>query len=110
MKKLLITLAFASTCAHAEFFDGNDLLAHLTDSSSQINRAIAIGYIAGVSDTGLGSVHCAPSSVSLKQVTDVVRIALDASPTDRHKAADSLILRAVKIAWPCANRKRGESM
>jgi hypothetical protein len=110
MKKLLITLAFASTCAHAEFYDGNDLLSHMTDSSSQINRAMAFGYIAGVADTGLGSVHCAPPTVTLKQVIDVVRIALDASPTDRHKAADSLVLRAVKVAWPCANRKRGESM
>jgi len=110
MKKLLIALAFTSTFAHAEFLDGNDLLSKMTDSASQNNRAIAFGYIAGVFDAGLGVAHCAPLTVTLKQVSDVVRIALEASPTDRHRAGDLLVVRAIKTAWPCSNTKRGESM
>ena len=108
MKKLLITLALASTCAHAEFMDGNDLLNRLMDTAGTVNRAAGIGYVAGVFDSGMGVMHCAPVTVTLKQVSDVVRIALEASPTDRHKAADALVFRALGVAWPCA--KKGSTL
>lgn len=110
MKKLLIALAFVSTCAHAEFFNGNDLLAKLNDTNSVVNRAIANGYVAGVFDAGFGVMHCASLSISVKQAADVVRLALESSPADRDKAADALVLRALGLAWPCQNKGRGQSM
>ena len=110
MKKLLIALSLVSTVAHAEFMDGNELLLKLTDQSSSVARGIAFGYVAGVFDAGFGTAHCASTSVTLKQVSDVVKIALEASPTDRHKAGDALVMRALMVAWPCAKPKKGESM
>lgn len=110
MKHIALLLALASTAAQAEFFDGNLLLSRLTDTSSASIRSSALGYVAGVSDTSFNVFHCMPPTVSLKQAADVVTLALEASPTDRHLTADALVIRAFRTAWPCQKKERGSSL
>lgn len=106
MKRLMFTLALlAPLAAGAEFFSGNELYARL-QASDQAERASALGYLAGVFDTGVGVVHCAPPSVSLGQVAQLVAAQLAALPAHRHHPADVFVLLALKEAWPCPIERR----
>lgn len=87
--------------------NGNELLARIK-SDSGVNKTLALGYVMGVSDTAMGYGHCMPTSVSAKQAVDVVQIALEMQPTDRHYAAESLVIRALATAWPCP--KKGQPL
>ena len=55
-KAIILALALAGS-AHAEFVDGNKLLSQIKDSG-YFSQGHALGYIAGVADTGLGVIHC----------------------------------------------------
>jgi hypothetical protein len=94
-----------SVNAQAEFKDGNDLLKDL-ESTSVVDEMVALGYIIGVSDMGMGIIHCIPQGVRAKQLVDMTRNYLKLYPSDRHLSGDTLINRMLKTAWPC---KRGNT-
>ena len=115
---ILITLLFATQQANASFVDGNrlkkqiDSCATLTDpfSPTQENAKknndceFRVGYIAGVYDAykGAGSLsRCIPDNLTLGQLTAVVENWLKSNPEDWHFNANSLVLLAIKEAWPC---------
>ena len=100
--KLPILALFFCASAHAEFYSGNDLLSRL-NGDTYAERGAAIGYIMGVSDALLGSVHCAPVDATSGQIRDMVRNYLTNVPAERHRAADILVARVLKSTWPCAN-------
>ena len=91
--------------AHAEFKDGNDLLTDL-DSVHTVNQAVALGYVMGVADFGMGVIHCAPANVKAGQLKDMVHNYLRNTPAERHLSADSIINKILKATWPC-QRSRG---
>lgn len=104
MKKL--TIAVLMTCsmtAHAEFFTGNMLL-NMIDSAKDSDRTMGMGYIAGAFDASQKAVHCSPSSVSLRQVVDMVRKRLTDAPEDRHYSADMIVMSVMKAAFPCKSK------
>lgn len=104
MKQTITTIALlCATTAHAEFISGNELLSNMTGDSNA--KLFAFGYVAGVYDTTTTVVHCAPASVTLRQVNDTVRKGLEAVPELRNKSADSLINLILKTVWPCAAEK-----
>lgn len=109
MKRLLIVCAIACSSAQAEFFTGNDLLTKM-QSSSLIEQSLAMGYVAGVADSGTRVTHCPPKNSTVGQTQDMVRNYLESSPANRHFSADSLILNFLKIVWPCANRQGGTNL
>ena len=94
-----LLLAF-SVNAQAEFKDGNDLLKDL-ESNNIVDEMVALGYIIGVSDVGVGIIHCVPHGVRAKQLVDMTRNYLKLYPSDRHLSADTLINRMLKAQWPC---------
>ena len=109
MKKLIVavTIALSSVAAHAEFVDGNKLLSWL-DSSDDTENALGIGYVAGVFD-GLSSVLiCAPSNVTLRQISDMTKQGLKAVPEARNKSADQFVSAIASAKWPC-KKKTGSS-
>ena len=103
IKHLALALALAAPLgARGEFISGNQLLAGLSDGSPS---ADALGYIAGVFDSGLGVLHCAPAGVSLGQVADMVKATLTDLPTVRHRPGHLFVLYALRDAWPCPERR-----
>ena len=107
MKKVVLLLSVLAASAHAEFYDGNEILRRM-QSSSLVDQAIAVGYVSGVSDTGNNVTHCVPKSVTVGQVHDMVKNYLEANPANRHYTADSLIINLLKSVWPC--QRRGSSL
>jgi len=90
----------ASVTSNAEFFSANRLLSLMT-SSSESDRSVAYGYVAGVFDLGMGTVHCAPESVTLRQVFDMTQKLIQNVPEQREKSADQFVVAAISGAWPC---------
>jgi len=95
-----IVLLTLSLSVQAEFKDGNDLLKDL-ESNNLVDEMVALGYIIGVSDVGVGIIHCVPHGVRAKQLVDMTRNYLKLYPSDRHLSADTLINRMLKAQWPC---------
>lgn len=106
MKRLIAIALLASASAHAEFKDGNMLLADM--NSTPINQMNALGYVTGVADALMRITYCPPSNINAGQVYDMAKQYLEAYPTLRSFAADSLINRVLSNAWPCA--KKGQNL
>lgn len=97
--------------AAATYLDGNTLLQRLHDPAGSFERAIAIGYIAGIVDNfeyaqryqGLTSGFCfaVPESVSSLQLADITRLWLERTPQHRHYGAAGLVAAALQEAYPC---------
>jgi len=109
MKKLLLTLALVAGSAHAEFWDGNRLLEKL-NSNNYFEQGLALGYIMGVADTGLGVVHCTPPNATAGQMEAMVRNYLTNVPAERHRSADNIVSRILKATWPCPDRPSGRAL
>ena len=105
MKKLIALTLLACTCAHAEFYNGNDLLRMMRGSTS--DQISAMGYVTGVADALHKVSVCVPNGVTAGQVNDVVKAFLEATPSVRHFSADSVSTAALQAVWPC---KRGQSL
>jgi hypothetical protein len=91
----------------ASFENGNELYGDCTESDGTPPTAYCLGFVAGVFDTAemllLDSSGrlCAPKSVTLGQVRDVIVKYLRENPAERNLPASLLALRAVQAAWPC---------
>ena len=107
MKFKALILAICCTSAQAEFHDGNKLLSMLKDGG-YFNPGYAMGYIIGVTDMGLGIVHCAPTNVTAGQLNDMVKNYLENSPAERHLSGDLIVNRILKATWPCP--KKGNAL
>lgn len=79
---------------------GSDLLQRLTSESPQ-HRAVAIGYIAGVSDIMEGSAFCAPPEATVWHAAVIVARTLEANQQLLALPAADLVGGALQIAWPC---------
>ncbi len=112
MKRAIATAALVALCAtaHANFKDGNRLLADLNNtgaSNTQIMPALGLGYIMGVADAYGGITHCAPENVTAGQIRDMVRNFLENTPAIRHLPANDIVEHVLKTAWPCTQKKKG---
>lgn len=99
-------LILAASSAQAQFFDGQALMDRMW-TTDNMHRAMALGYVAGVFDTGRGTLFCPPGSVTLGQAHDLVRSYLDANQSMRRGQAAIIALAALETAWPCQNQRRG---
>ena len=101
MKRLFITLTAAlAFSAQAQFISGNTLYERLT-SNNHGNTMWSMGYVTGVSDAYNGELFCVPQTVTVGQITDMARRALESRPQDRHLPADILIMLALFDVFPC---------
>lgn len=111
MKKLIVavTIALSSVAAQAEFVDGNKLLSWL-ESSDDTENALGIGYVAGVFDALSSVLICAPSNVTLRQISDMTKQALKAVPEARNKSADQFVSAVGTAKWPCKKKSGGSNV
>lgn len=104
MRKLIAAMALvASASAQAEFYSGNNIYEFITSDKST-ERALALGFIAGVVDVYQDVRICTPPAATLGQMHDITRNYLSANPQIRHKTAESLILEVLSAAYPCRDR------
>lgn len=103
IKKLVLAAAVVCGPAHAEFYSGNELLQRM-QSESHIERAVAIGFVAGVADAWDYVMVCPPDGVTVGQTRDIALKFLILNPGKRHKSAAELVLDALIEAWPCAKK------
>ncbi len=107
MKCGLLLAALLCCGAHAQqgsvLYTGQEL--HSKFSS---DRATALAYIAGVADSQSGITICIPpGQVTLGQMGDMVKQALERVPSERHMSADIYVQVALENRWPCAKKGRG---
>ena len=105
MKKLLIATALLCGTAHSQsvMYSGQDLYTRLTT-----NPPIANGYIAGVHDSQSGITICVPpNTVTLGQMSDMVKQLLERAPSERHLSADIFVQAALSDRWPCKKKGGG---
>lgn len=101
----LIFLALLCASAQAQqssiMYTGQDLLNRLAS-----NPALANGYIAGVHDSQAGVTICIPpNTVTLGQMSDMVKQSLERVPSERHLPADVYVQVTLSGRWPCNNRR-----
>jgi hypothetical protein len=107
MKSTIIALAALSAISvRAEFFTGNELLAHINSNDSG-ERSIALGYLLGVHDAGRGVYHCTPATVNGRQVRDLARDFLQENAASRHNSADILVSAILSRTFPCPKTSSG---
>lgn len=114
MKKTLaiIALSMPMTCFSA-FVTGNRL-QEMANSNLRIDAGTATdkdynsvyqlgGYVTGISDSFDGEKFCLSDGVSTGQVMDIVGKFSIEHPEIRHLNAKSIVVAALKRAFPCEN-------
>lgn len=102
MRKLLITLLFAPTMAHAEFMTGNTLYRDM--QSDVMDQMMALGYVLGAADAVINVTVCPPAGVKAGQVYDIIKNFLEANPSIRHYSADVIVKTRLEAVWPCKDQ------
>ena len=106
-QKLLLAGLLLSCSAQAQqsstLITGQELLTRMTD-----NRMWVFGYIAGVADSQSGVTICIPpNTVTVGQMTDMVKHTLERVPSERHLAADIYVQATLSNRWPCSRKGGG---
>lgn len=109
IKKLILASALVYGPAHAEFYSGNELLQRL-QSDSNIEKAVALGFVGGVSDAWDRILFCPPEGATVGQARDIALRYLVINPAKRHNAAAGLVADALMEAWPCQQQKKGSRL
>lgn len=100
---LLLILAMPVS-ANAGFQSGNALLRDINTRSGP-DYMFAMGYVAGVFDALADVTHCVTADgVTQGQAVLIAKKYLEAHPEELHMAADELLSRAFKNAFPCAEK------
>ena len=100
MRRLICVVALVVMPAQAQFYSGNELW-QIMQADDYTSKGMALGFVAGVSDSWDGTLVCGPSSVTLGQAVDIVKRFLRDNPQSRHLSAESLARVALARAWPC---------
>jgi hypothetical protein len=98
--------ALMCSSAHAQqnsiLITGQELLNRMNN-----NIVWVYGYVAGVADSQSGTTICIPpNTVTVGQMTDMVKNSLERIPSERHVAADLYVQATLSNRWPC-NRRGG---
>ena len=90
--------------ARAELITGNELFRWWSDKDHRY-EGLCLGYILGIHETNTAqSGACVPSSgVSRREIRDIVIRYLTTRPENRHLYAATLVLDAMRQAFPCCN-------
>ena len=105
MKPLILLACCVSFAAHAEYYTGNSLLALMRGNTNE--QIAALGYVTGAADALRGTTHCTPNAVTVGQVHDMTRQAIEDMPQMRHHTADSFVSYVLNKSWPCPKRGTG---
>jgi hypothetical protein len=105
---LFISLVFfiISPQAFGKFISGNDLLKQCSQTASNLDQAICLGYVTAISDVLMsnkvnGFQGCTPSGATMGQLQRVIHSWLVARPNVLHYPASGLVASALEDAFPC---------
>lgn len=107
MKRVLIAFIITvnANSVFAGFTNGNELYQWLQESEnpngSSFKSGLYSGYVGGVVDTGDGILFCTTSGVTRGQNSAVVAKYLKNNPEKWSQSADTLVIDAMKQAFPC---------
>lgn len=120
MKSALIFVAACaasavSGLANAGFYDGNKLQSYaasyektnsgVANSVDQVNSALYMGYVAGISDVlRLSGIICPPSNATVGQAVAITSKYLRENPEHWSVAGELLVSRALTPAFPCSGK------
>lgn len=116
-RTLLITLTWLSLtfCNSANAItSGNDLHQWLIETKKASTNSIqnlfdagrGLAYVVGIAESLQGdSLICLPSSVTSRQIVDIVYKFLDELPKARHLSASPMVKVALQEAFPCGGSK-----
>ncbi len=103
----LLAATTVSAQPHSQYLSGQELYLRMTGTDMQM--MMAYGYVAGVHDSRAGVTICIPpNTVTLGQMSDMVKQTLERVPSERHLAADAYVEATLSKRWPCA--KKGQSL
>lgn len=105
---VLILFIIVSTGSYSyadEIWMTGNKLKYWIDSYDEYARGNAIGYILGVVDALNGKSFSVKMDVTKGQMRDVVYIYLDKNPHLRHIQASTLVIEAMKEAYPLLKDK-----
>jgi len=107
IKLSLVSMALMSMpyTAFADFFTGNQL-HEVCRSAAPYSEAICSGYVVGIADVMAsdrlnGFTACLPTTVTVRQISDVVSTYLQQHPEMRHYSASSIVAYALSESFPC---------
>jgi hypothetical protein len=106
VKKLVAGLLLLPSLACAEFITGNQLLSDI-QSTDNMRRTFAMGYVAGVADAHHSVTYCPPSGINLGQLRDMTEQYLIINASTRNLSADVLIGDMLNRRWPCKTPPSG---
>jgi hypothetical protein len=107
MKQILLAMALSLTTnvATAGFTDGNELYQWMLEdenpNGSSFKSGLFKGYVNGVVDLGDNILFCTTTGVTRGQFTAVVAKYLKNNPEKWNTSADSIVVEALKEAFPC---------
>ncbi|MFM5007340.1 MULTISPECIES: Rap1a/Tai family immunity protein [Aeromonas] len=98
----LLTLMMTFS-ASAVFTSGNDLKSYMDedDNGGSFLGGVYSGYVIGVHDAFDDVLFCTPENVTKGQVKAVISKYLKANPEQWNKSADSIVIEALRGAFPC---------
>ena len=91
----VLAVAMAGT-AQAKPTTGNDLMQHCTATPD----GFCAGYVGGVIDTSY-ALFCFPPEVTKRQIINIFIMYLRDHPEKLHLFAPSLVIKAMRAAFPC---------
>lgn len=103
---LVYCLSIDPAFSYSYLYDGNQLWEEC-DGDLSGQWGLCSGYTAAVIDSHQALMSkgkylfCAPSDATLRQFRDVVKKHLRDHPQDRHHPAASLVIQALREAFPC---------
>jgi hypothetical protein len=100
MRAIPIIALLFPVMVSAEFVTGNSLLSDI-QSTDNIRKGFAMGYIAGVADSHQSVTYCPPGGVNLGQLRDMTEQYLIINASTRNLSADILIGDMLNRRWPC---------
>jgi len=102
---LALLLTINASVAVAAYSDGYELYQLLLEdenpNGSAFKSGLFKGYVGGVVDLGNGILFCTTTGVTRGQFTAVVAKYLKNNPEKWNDSADSIVVDAMKEAFPC---------
>ena len=86
--------------------DGNELLVHCRNSTEKAGYSYCLGFVTAVADSlrarPVGAWRaCLPKEAPVDQLAEIVIAWLEANPSKRQLASDTITLSALSEAFPC---------
>ena len=112
---MVCNLSIVATMQEADSYNpietGNKLLRALNEPANSIQRALATGYVQGVSNSmevlyPNQSLSCTPEGLTVSQMLDVLKRYLENHPETQDQPAIVLIVAATRQAFPCTKARK----